>query len=901
MGEVHGSRRKDVSLRRAIERMQSNLWDLTSSHRVYKLVLEELCRLSGSPLGFVLEGAVAPGGSRHIHCPCIHNPELHGPDLSEATLTPDTDTPDTEPETFSLPITADSRAIYEALNRSRGSVLDDTSLGILSRSAPQMPRLTRALLIPIPAGVEFSISICLANSEAAYHSDFSKRAWPLLSLCASLIRMLESQQALTAEEKRLLLVKDSWKENFSLLEAHSPVAMVTLDKDHCILRFNPAAELIFGYRAESMIRRPIQHLIPERFTQEHRSQTFNPHLTGSATGESIHVHGLRADATLMELELSVFHCHEHGQKRTILLMWDRTDLHHAQARHQSELERFRVLADLSPMGILQTDENWHTDYVNKRWLDITHTEEAHIKGLNWSRVLHDDDAEQVLTELHEHLTNGQEFRKDCRIVREQGYEVWVQFHARPLLNRDGDTCGFLSTLLDNSYYHESEEKLRQLAERDILTGLANRMLFFDRLDHALKRMQRHGALALLALDLDGFKNINDTLGHDTGDEMLVEVSKRIQSCVRQEDTVARLGGDEFMILLEDLQDAMTAANVSEKILKALEQPFTLQNKEVYISTSIGICFALGGKRSDAKTLIKQADMALYRAKDAGRNNFQYFSPELELASKRKLELGNSLHQALVKTEFDVHFQAQASVQEKQVIGFEALLRWQHPEQGLLPPNEFVYLLEETGLINGVSRWTLHVCMQTLRQWIDQGLVAHNAVMSVNISPKQFHDPMLIPSIEGAIRDARLSGENLVVEITETTLLQDHDQTRKALEKIKKLGAKIALDDFGTGYSSLSYLKKYPIDIIKIDRSFIKDLLVDSDDAAIVQAVLALAHSLRLEVIAEGVDSDPILAQLQEWNCDHYQGYLINRPMPGSDMGQFLCSDTTAPQGKVLKG
>ncbi|RLU01028.1 putative bifunctional diguanylate cyclase/phosphodiesterase [Ketobacter sp.] len=886
MGEVHGSRRKDVLLRRSIERIQSNMWDLSSGHRVYSMVMEELCRLSDSPLAFILEGAFDPGGTRFINGSCV---------LQRTT------SPEFDPSPFPLPITADTRTIYEALNRSRGTVLDEASLAVLSKSVPQLPGLTRALLMPIPAGIDYSISICVANSTTPYHSDFSKRAWPLLSLCASLIRILDNQQSLSPEEKRLLLIKDSWKENFCRLEAHSPVAMVTLDKDYHILRFNPAAERIFGHKAESMIRRPIQHLIPERFNQEHQSQTFNPHVTGSATGESVHIHGLRADATLIELELSVFHCQEHGQKRTILMMWDRTDLHYAQARHQSELERFRVLADLSPMGILQTDGNWHTDYVNKRWLDITQTDEPHIDGLNWSRVLHDEDAEQVLTELHEHLSSGKEFRKDCRIVREGGHEVWVQFHARPLLNRDGDICGFLSTLLDNSYYHESEEKLRHLAERDILTGLANRMLFFDRLDHALKRMRRHGALALLALDLDGFKNINDTLGHDTGDEMLVEVSKRIQSCVRQEDTVARLGGDEFMILLEDLQDAMTAASVSEKILKALEHPFTLQNKEVYISTSIGICFALGGKRSDAKTLIKQADMALYRAKDAGRNNFQYFSPELELASKRKLELGNSLHQALLKTEFDVHFQAQASVQHKQVVGFEALLRWQHPEQGLLPPNEFVYLLEETGLINGVSRWTLHVCMQTLKQWIDQGLVAPNTVMSVNISPKQFHDPMLIPSIEGAIRDAGLSGENLVVEITETTLLQDHEQTRKALEKIKKLGAKVALDDFGTGYSSLSYLKKYPIDIIKIDRSFIKDLLVDSDDAAIVQAVLALAHSLSLEVIAEGVDSDLILAQLQEWNCDHYQGYLINRPMQGSDMSQFLCNYSSAPEGKALKG
>lgn len=447
--------------------------------------------------------------------------------------------------------------------------------------------------------------------------------------------------------------------------------------------------------------------------------------------------------------------------------------------------------------------------------------------------------------------------------------------------------GFLATLQDNSFQHETAERLRQIAEHDSLTGLANRTLFFRRLEDALENTSKTGSIALIALDLDGFKNINDSLGHDAGDQMLIDVSQRLLACARPADTVARVGGDEFYIIIDTPSSITQVDKIAESVLRRLSTPFRVGQQEMFVTASAGISFGYSKQSTTVKSLLKQADLALYSAKDSGRNNFQYYSPELEQASRQKLELGNGLHRALGRTEFEVHYQAQADISTKKLTGFEALLRWQHPLKGLVPPGEFIPLLEETGLILPVSRWLFHISFQQLKRWIKAGLVDENCTMAVNISPRQFRDKTLLQSIKGAITDAGLLGKNIVVEITETSLIQEQLQTREILENLRAMGVKIALDDFGTGYSSLSYLKKFPIDIIKIDRSFVKDSLDDRDDAAITQAVIALAKSLGLKVLAEGVDKSELLSLLEQWGCHCYQGYLLNKPKNGKNIVETI--------------
>ena len=401
-------------------------------------------------------------------------------------------------------------------------------------------------------------------------------------------------------------------------------------------------------------------------------------------------------------------------------------------------------------------------------------------------------------------------------------------------------------------------------------------------------------LALLYLDLDGFKTINDTLGHDAGDQLLVAVARRLESCVRKEDTVARLGGDEFSILLHALHTPDIAATIASKVLAVLEKPFMLQDQEVFISTSIGIALSKttadeskNESDNESESLMKQADIALYRAKAAGRNNFQYFSEELELATKLRMDISNKLHRALERKEFEVFYQLQADIFTSCIIGTEALLRWHHPERGLLAPHEFIHILEETGLILPVSRWLWSKAFAQHKRWVELGLVSEKGHISINLSRRQLRDETIVTQLFTAIASANLQPSQVLVEITETALIEDSDFTLGVLNQFRQNGIQIALDDFGTGFSSLTYLKKFPIHIVKIDQSFIRDLLTDKDDAAITHAVVDLAHTLDLIVIAEGVDQLEKRQQLALWGCDQFQGYILNKPSDGQSVEQLM--------------
>ncbi|WP_188149725.1 sensor domain-containing protein [Teredinibacter waterburyi] len=888
MEELPSNRRKDSQLREAIDRFHRDIQSFSDLSKVYHYTLKEICALSGSPFAFAMERCIDADGQTALKCIAAH--------LSVADAEPGADV---NIEDWPLiRVEQATRALYNAISFNRPMVLDPDTLRSLRSNYPKLPLLEQVLVLTLNDGQKTRSVICLANAQQPYHVDFAKRIWPLLTTCVSLMRIIENKQLQSISEKRVLLEQDSWRESFGRLETLAPVGIITINREQKILRINPAAELMFGRIAAQAVHCHISDLLPERFRNEHSTQTFNAQSVKHGHKEAIRVQGCKSNGQIIPLELSLMFFEEYRQPRIMLILRDSSRLIEIQEQHQAELQRFKVVADLAPMGILQTDTNWNTEYANDRWLEITGMTRESVEGMSWSKFLHHEDAEPVLTELHSQVGAGQEFRKECRVQRGIDDVVWVWVQARPLFTLNGEVNGFVATMVDNSYHHDAEEKLRHLAERDVLTGLANRMLFFDRLEHALQRVERHGALAILALDLDGFKNINDTLGHDAGDRMLVEVANRLLSCVRQEDTVSRVGGDEFFILLESLSDASVAAHVSDKILKALEMPFTIAQQEVFISTSIGICFAVNGQSSSSKTLLKQADMALYRAKDSGRNNYQYYSPDLERASRRKLELGNSLHRALGRAEFEVFYQAQATVASNKIIGFEALLRWRHPVKGLLGPDSFIGLLEDTGLIAPVSRWLLHISFHQLKDLIALGMVDSDAVMSVNISPRQFRDPLLLLGIEKALSDSGLSGKNVVVEITESALIQDQGHAVDSLKKIREMGIKVALDDFGTGFSSLSYLKKYPIDIIKIDRSFIKDLLIDKEDEAITQAVLALGRSLKMEVIAEGVETFEILNLLKLWGCDTYQGYLLNKPIAGAEIANYFSKQLQSRRSEI---
>lgn len=461
----------------------------------------------------------------------------------------------------------------------------------------------------------------------------------------------------------------------------------------------------------------------------------------------------------------------------------------------------------------------------------------------------------------------------------------IEVMVRVMRNEAAEPVGAVVGVRDLSRQRQTEERLRHLAHHDILTGLPNRALFMDRLEHGLMRARRNSRLlAVLLLNLDRFKLVNDTLGHNAGDRVLQELSGRLRSCLRDGDTVGRFGGDEFGILIEDIAAMGDAAMVAHKIVDALSHPFVLNGRELYVTPSIGIS-VYPDDAEDSQTLLKNVTAGMYRAKEDGRNTFRFYSADMAAKASERLALESGLRHALERNEFILHYQPQIDLAHDRIIGVEALIRWQHPELGLVPPNDFISLLEETGLIVPVGEWVLRTACAQSRAWQEQGLAPVR--MAVNLSARQFSDPGLITVLRRTLEATNLAADLLELEITESLLMRSTERTLKTLDELSALGTKLAIDDFGTGYSSLSYLKRFPVDSLKIDRSFIRDVVTDADDHAIVSAVIAMAHRLKLRVIAEGVETETQLELLRQHGCDAFQGYLFSRPVPAREMTELF--------------
>ena len=456
---------------------------------------------------------------------------------------------------------------------------------------------------------------------------------------------------------------------------------------------------------------------------------------------------------------------------------------------------------------------------------------------------------------------------------------------------------------------EAEKEIRFLAYYDVLTNLPNRTLFNEILERAIRHAQEHNfIMALLFIDLDLFKRINDTLGHHVGDELLQSVTSRLLNSIRSSDYIARpdehemtdvvsrLGGDEFILLLHNITHISDPGKVALRILKDLSEPFVLVGREVYVTASIGISlYPNDGK--DVDNLLKNADVAMYHAKSKGRNNYQHYSQYMTSAAVEYLTLETKIRKALDNNELLLHYQPKQSFLDGKVIGVEALLRWKPADSDLVPPANFIPLIEESGLIIPIGEWVLRTaCMQN-KAWQEAGYGP--LVVSVNLSSRQFDQKNLIEVVTQALRDADLNPQYLELEITESTIMRDPDEAITILYILKNMGIKISVDDFGTGYSSLNYLKRIPLDSLKIDRSFVTHIESSASDQAIIKAIIALAHSLGLNVIAEGVETDQQFAFLHEWGCDELQGYLLSRPLTVGQLPDFLNVKANIAQQRVL--
>lgn len=559
----------------------------------------------------------------------------------------------------------------------------------------------------------------------------------------------------------------------------------------------------------------------------------------------------------------------------VCLMGSIMDITERRAAEAQMSKLSRALEQTADM-VLITDRNGTIEYVNPAFERITGYGRETVLGQRPNVLKSGKQSDNFYRTLWETVQKGEVFSDVLINRRYDGSEYFEEKTITPLKDDRGEITHFISTGRDISDRIQVQERLHRLAHHDALTELPNRLLFTERLKQAMAVARRHRRkVAVMFLDLDRFKIINDTLGHDVGDSVLQALGKRLVATMRVEDTVARLGGDEFAIIVEHVSSAEEPRQIAAKLLRALEMPFQLGDREFYITTSIGISM-YPEHGDDAQTLIKHADTAMYWAKSQGKNTYQYYTDQPGIGALERLTLETEVRRALERRAFYLEYQPQVDLRSGKLTGMEALLRWQHPHMGVIPPTRFIAVAEEIGLGGALGIWTLdQVCAQ-IRHWLNDGYTPPR--IAVNLSARQFREPELVDVMRDSLENYGLQGNNLEIEITEGALLENLDVTKRTLHALKDLGTHLSVDDFGTGYSSLSYLQQFPLDTLKVDRSFVRHIGSDAHGAAIPRAVIALGHSLDLGVIAEGVETELQREWLTQEGCDRAQGYLFARPL-----------------------
>jgi len=562
------------------------------------------------------------------------------------------------------------------------------------------------------------------------------------------------------------------------------------------------------------------------------------------------------------------------------------------ARQELFIERDRAQVTLNSIGdaVLSTDIHGNVDYLNVVAEHMTGWCRKEAVGRPLSDVFQIIDGathkpspnpmEQAI-----HLDKAVGLSANCILVRRDGYESAIEDSAAPIHDGDGQVTGAVIVFHDVSMAHAVVQEMAHLAQHDPLTDLPNRMMLNDRLAQAISLARRnHHLLAVLFLDLDGFKNINDSLGHSVGDKLLQSVSVRLSSCVRKSDTVSRQGGDEFVVLLPEVTHAADAAVSAAKIITELKKAHIVGEHRLHITASIGIS-TYPDHGDNGETLIKNADTAMYHAKQSGRDNYQFFKPDMSLRAVERQSLEGQLRYALERQELLLHYQPKVDLKTGAITGVEALVRWQHPERGLLLPGQFLTIAEDTGMIVAIGQWVLREACRQTREWLDAGLLA--VPVAVNISSLEFRSGRFLEHVQAALKDTSLDPRYLELELTETVLMQHAESTTYVLGQLKAIGVRLAVDDFGTGYSSLSYLTRFPIDSLKLDQSFVQNIMAKSTDAIIISAIINMAKNLKQRVIAEGVETIEQLAFLQGHGCDEGQGYYFSRPTVAPQFAHLL--------------
>ncbi len=567
-------------------------------------------------------------------------------------------------------------------------------------------------------------------------------------------------------------------------------------------------------------------------------------------------------------------------------------IHYDQQKQNIQLiKTLSQAVDQSPVSVIITDTQGVIEYVNHAFEKISGYTRDESIGKDVVFLKSDQTAEADYFEMIATINNGKSWKGQLQNRRKNGDVYWEDIHVAPVFNEQGIVSHYISVNEDIMQRKMQEEQIQHQAHYDALTDLPNRFLVLDRLSHLIVNATRKkGAVALLFLDLDGFKKVNDTLGHEVGDKLLIESARLLRQAVRTGDTIGRLGGDEFIILLEGIKEESDIIPVAKNILKHFRRAFEIEGKEILVTISIGIAVYPDDGNS-ASELLRNADSAMYCAKEMGRNTYSFYTSSMNHEVERRLLVEAELYEALKREEFHVCYQPLVDIKNRRISGFEALLRWNNKNLGPIKPLEFITIAEQSGHIVSIGQFVFKQAVVNLGKW--QKRYKQNFSIAVNLSPNQFRDPELMSFIIDVIEQASIVNGTLELEITEGVLMSGKAIIDKPLQSIKQLGLGISMDDFGTGFSSLNYLRLYPFDSLKIDRSFVRDMTIDKENRDLVNAAITMAHSLGLKVIAEGVETQEQLARLSERGCDIAQGYLFSKPLTESGLEDFLESNETS--------
>lgn len=694
----------------------------------------------------------------------------------------------------------------------------------------------------------------------------------------------------------------------ALLQAQSDLGdgLVIVREDR-ILYANQAFSEITGYTQSEIIQLGTLFKLMSDEEQARQLQAWKQRLSGEPGPKHFEASLLHKDGRVLEIEAAVTEVVINGVRQFIIIGRDITERKQAVSALRESEQKYSELVREAPDAIISLNREQVVEIFNPAAERVSGYSAEQIIGkrLDEQRLIVSSYLPKVMQEIEFVMAGRERSPFELELIWHDGWMVPLEANPRHI-QRNGQIVGVQLTLRDISDRRKFEEQLAHHVLHDPLTDLPNRTLFLDRVERALARAEwQKKSVAVLILDLDRFKVVNDSLGHSVGDQLLIQVAKRLQDCVKPGDTVARLGGDEFTILLEDVTHVTDPVHVAERIGHSLANSFIINGHEFFITTSIGIAFSSQVHKSPDE-LLRDADVAMYRAKEHGKAQYEVFDTSMNDCALERLQLETGLRQAIDREELEIYYQPlvkstdyisngdEYQIGVGEIVSIEALVRWRHPTRGMISPKDFIPLAEETGLIQPLGDWILAKACRQLQEWL-QWLPADIPLqVNINLSARQFEHPELVENIANLLEQTGLPAKHLKIELTETVFIEDTERTITTLYRLKALGIKLAIDDFGTGWSSLSYLKRFPIDALKIDQAFVRGLLDDPGDQAIVLAVITLARTLGLQVIAEGVESAEQMNLLNEFGCYIGQGYYFSKPVPADDMFDLLQKQYTLP-------